>query len=146
MRFRIALILFPALAASLIADDAEKKEFEKLAGTWVVVEAEKDGKPLDRLQDGTLTITNQNFAIKTASGFELKGDLRIDPTKKPKTVEFAHQDGVLRDKTWEGIYELKGDELKLCYSEADTEKPRPTEFKTEDKSGLLSMVLKRQSK
>lgn len=146
MRFRFALIPLPFFTAFLIADDGEKKAFETLAGTWIVTEAEKDGKPLDRLRDGTLTIDKQSFTIKTASGFELKGDLRIDATKKPWTIDFAHQNGVLREKTWQGICELKDDELKLCYAEADTEKSRPTEFKTEDKSGLLFMTLRRSAK
>jgi hypothetical protein len=59
----------------------------------------RNGKPLDRIKDGTLTVKEQGFVIKTKSGTELKGDLRIDPSKKPKTMDFVHLEGLLRDKT-----------------------------------------------
>jgi prepilin-type N-terminal cleavage/methylation domain-containing protein len=37
-------------------DDAAKKDQEKLQGTWVVASAEQDGKPLDRIKGGKLTV------------------------------------------------------------------------------------------
>ena len=95
---------------------------------------------------GTLTVKDNNFAIKTAGGTELKGDLILDPAKTPKHINFAHQDGPLKDKTWQGIYELKGDALKLCYAEADSDKERPSEFQTLKKSRLLLIEMKREKK
>jgi uncharacterized protein (TIGR03067 family) len=145
------LLIGCALAVATLAtaradDEAAKKELKALQGTWKVVAAEQDGDPLDRIVGGTLVIKANNFAIKTAGGTELKGDLILDPAKKPKHVNLAHQDGPLKDKTWQGIYELKGDTLKLCYAEADSEKERPTEFKTLKKSRLLLVELKREKK
>lgn len=128
------------------AQDGVEKDFQKLRGTWKVVAAEKDGQPLDRLKGGTLVIKDQNFIIQTASGSELKGDLRLDPSKKPRTMDLAHQEGLLRDKTWQAIYALDGDDLKICYAEADSHKERPTEFATAQDSGLLLVVLKRDKK
>ena len=69
-----------------------------------------------------------------------------DPTKKPKHIDYIHQEGMLKDKKWEGIYELKGDTLKICYAEADSEKERPSEFKTLKNSKLLYLELKREKK
>jgi uncharacterized protein (TIGR03067 family) len=127
-------------------DDAAKKELKALEGTWKVVAAEQDGDPLDRIVGGTLKIKDNNFQIKTAGGTEMKGDLILDPAKSPKHIDLAHQDGLLKDKTWQGIYELKGDTLKLCYAEADSEKERPAEFKTLKNSRLLFVELKREKK
>lgn len=127
-------------------EDEAKKELKALQGTWKVVAAEHDGDPLERIVGGTMVVKGNNFAIKTAGGTELKGDLILDPAKKPKHVNLAHQDGPLKDKTWQGIYELKGDTLKICYAEADSEKERPAEFKTLKKSGLLLVELKREKK
>ncbi|MBN9119471.1 MAG: TIGR03067 domain-containing protein [Planctomycetes bacterium] len=137
-----------ALATFAVARDEEaaKKEQKALQGTWKVVAAEQDGDPLDRIVGGTLTIKDNNFTIKTAGGTELKGDLTLDPAKAPKHINLVHQDGPLKDKTWQGIYELKGDTIKLCYAEADSEKDRPTEFKTLKKSRLLLIELKREKK
>lgn len=148
MRFQRLAVLFVGLAvvASARAEDAAKKDFAKLQGTWVVTAAEQDGKALDRLQGGKLVIKDQNFHIKTASGTEMKGDLQLDPAKKPTHMDWMHQEGLLREKTWQGIYELDGDDLKLCYAEADSGKDRPGEFKTEADSKRLLVVLKREKK
>jgi uncharacterized protein (TIGR03067 family) len=135
-----------ATFAARADDDAAKKELKALQGTWKVVAAEQDGDPLDRIVGGLLVVKDNNFHIKTAGGTELKGDLRLDPTKKPRHIDFAHQEGLLKDKTWQGIYELKDDVLKLCYAEADSDKERPTEFKTLKKSRLLLIEMKREKK
>ncbi len=127
-------------------ENAVKNELKALQGTWKVTAAEQDGDPLDRIVGGTMTIKDNNFTIKTAGGTVMKGDLNLDPTKSPRQIDLAHQDGLLKDKNWQGIYELKGDTLKLCYAEADSEKERPTEFKTLKKSRLLLLELKREKK
>ena len=139
----LAVATFGAARAD---DEAAKKELKALQGTWKVVAAEQDGDPLDRIVGGTLTIKDNNFTIKTAGGTELKGDLILNPAKTPKHIDFAHQDGLLKDKTWQGIYELKNDALKLCYAEADSDKERPAEFKTLKKSRLLLIEMKREKK
>lgn len=141
-----ALFVGLAVVASVAAEEAAKKDFEQLQGTWIVTGAEQDGKPLDRLQGGKLVVKDQNFHIKTASGTEMKGDLQLEPAKKPKHIDWLHQEGLLREKTWQGIYELDGDDLKLCYAEADSGKDRPGEFKTEADSKRLLIVLKREKK
>ncbi|AWM40836.1 hypothetical protein GobsT_06130 [Gemmata obscuriglobus] len=127
-------------------DEAAKKELKALEGTWTVVAAEHDGAPLDRVVGGEMVIKENNFHVKTKSGTELKGDLVLNPTKKPKHIDYVHQDGPLKDKKWEGVYELKGATLKICYAEADSEKERPTEFKTLKNSKLLYLELQREKK
>lgn len=53
---------------------------------------------------------------------------------------------MLRDKTWQAIYELDGNDLKICYAEVDSKKERPAKFKTAKGSGFLLVVLKRHKK
>ncbi|MCI0705023.1 MAG: TIGR03067 domain-containing protein [Planctomycetia bacterium] len=139
-------LAFVTFTPAIADDDEAKKELKALQGTWKVVAAEQNGDPLDRIVGGVLVIKDNNFSIKTASGTEMKGDLILAPAKKPKHINLAHQEGLLKDKTWKGIYELKGDSLKLIYAEADSGKDRPTEFKTLKKSGLLLVELKREKK
>lgn len=127
-------------------DEAAKKELKALQGTWTVVAAEQDGDALDRIIGGVMVVKENNFHIKTKSGTELKGDLILNPAKTPKHIDYVHQEGLLKDKKWEGIYELKGDALKIIYAEADSDKERPTEFKTLKNSKLLLLELKREKK
>jgi uncharacterized protein (TIGR03067 family) len=135
--------LLPIAAASP-QEETIKKEVKDLQGTWVVIGAEQDGKPLDRIKGGKMLIKDENFTINTKSGTEMKGDLRIDPSKKPKTMDLVHQEGLLRDKTWQAIYSLEGDELKICYVDPDAKKDRPGEFTAEADSGRLLVILKRE--
>src|SRR4051812_9867312 len=94
-----------ALAAGPAEEDAGKKDRELLQGTWTVVSAEHDGQPLDRIKGNTLTLKGDRFTIKTRTA-EFKGTCKLDPTKKPKTIDFLHESDVLKDKTWQGIYSL----------------------------------------
>lgn len=147
MRFLMlgcALALFTA--AGRADDEAAKKDLKALQGTWKVVAAEQDGDPLDRIIGGVMVVSENNFHIKTKAGTELKGDLILNPAKSPKHWDYIHQEGPLKDKKWEGIYELKGDTLKICYAEADSEKERPAEFKTRKDSKLLYLELAREKK
>jgi uncharacterized protein (TIGR03067 family) len=129
-------------------DDAAKKDLEKLAGKWVVVSAEQNGEPLDRIKNGTLEIAAKDgaFTVKTASGSELKGTITLDPAKKPKQADLYHTEGVLKDKTWKAIYDLDADTLKLCYLEADSTKERPKEFKAVKDSEQMLIVMERVKK
>jgi uncharacterized protein (TIGR03067 family) len=139
----LAVLAIGFLLAAAGEEQAVEKDFQALHGVWTVTAAEKDGQPLDRIVGGKLTIKEVNFTIVTKGGTEMKGDVRLSPLKKPRHMDLAHQDGLLRDKTWQAIYALDGDELKICYAEADSGKDRPTEFKTQADSGLLLVILKR---
>ena len=124
-------------------EKAAQQEMKKLQGTWVVVGAERDGTPLDRIKGNKLIVRDNQFTIVTQSA-ELKGDLTLAPGKSPKAIDFQHQEGMLRDKKWEGIYKLEGDRLTLCYAEADSGKDRPGEFATQAGSSRLLIVVERK--
>jgi uncharacterized protein (TIGR03067 family) len=115
----VCLSVIPTLAQSGSAD-----EFKKLQGAGVVLGGEHDGKPLDGVKGGVLTITTEQFALHTASGRDLKGQLKINASATPPTLDFVHDNGTL----WEGIYSLDGETFKLNYIEAKDK--RPTLFVT----------------
>lgn len=131
------------LAGVAVGDDKANAELKKMQGTWKVVAAEKDGDSFDRIVGGVMVVKDNHFDIKTKAGTELKGDLVLDPDKKPKTINYAHQEGPLRENTWEGIYEIDGDKLKVIYAEAEGKKDRPTEFKTTKGCGHLLLEFER---
>jgi uncharacterized protein (TIGR03067 family) len=137
-----AALTSPARGAD---DKAIARELKKLQGTWVVVEAERDGAALDRIKGNKLIVKDHQFTVVTKTA-ELKGDLTLSPGKTPKAIDFQHQEGALRDKKWEGIYKLDGDKLTLCYAEADSGKDRPDKFETYDGSNRLLIVVERKKK
>ena len=68
--------------------------------------------------------------------------LKLDAGTTPKCVDLTVADGVQKDAVLEGVYELKGDELRLCVRVFG--KDRPTEFKSPEGSSIALLTLKRQ--
>jgi uncharacterized protein (TIGR03067 family) len=149
-RFLLCAGLLCSLAAVPVrADDAGKKEAAKLEGTWTVVKMEVNGKSLlekDKpeprlvIKDGKVT-SDDKQAPK--GGAELSKIL--DPSKKPKAITLPLEGSV----KFYGIYEVNGDELRVCGDGVDSameKKPegrRPKEF---DSSKGLLIVFKREKK
>src|SRR5262245_43015480 len=139
MRTTMRLAVMTLLTCVLVVRADDKDELKKLEGTWEVaglVAAGKDepykGK-LDKLvvKDGTLT------------GFGPEVKLSTDGTKKPKWLNMTFtRDGV--ERTVNAIYELTGDELKICLPLAPAkdsgkgfENKRPEGFDTTGKTEML---------
>ena len=70
------------------------------------------------------------------------GITTLDPTRNPKAINTWDQDGPYDDRTVPGIYELKGDSLKLCFARPGDQ--RPTEFTTKKGTGFLLVVYERK--
>jgi uncharacterized protein (TIGR03067 family) len=66
----------------------------------------------------------------------------LDPNATPKVIEFTFAAGPLQGQKCHGIYELAGNQLKLCYGPAD--KPRPAGFNAPVKSGYFLEVWAKQ--
>ena len=140
IRFLIVLWLVTEASGALYAQGSIADEFAKLQGSWTVTAAEQNGKPLDVIKGGVLTIADRNFALKTAAGNEFKGELRLNPTTSPKQLDFVHAGGTT---VWEGIYAADGDVFRLNYVEAGGRDKRPTLFATSADSAGLVIVMRR---
>ena len=136
-------LLFPVLAAALLTSFAsadDNKEFEKVVGDWSVLTFEHNGKKFTEDERSRPIVTFKgNQMIVERNGGIFPGTVRIDPTKAPPQFDLTLNDGPDKGKTFEGIYQLDGDQLKLCIREKGT--GRPTEFKGSD--GLVFVTLKR---
>jgi uncharacterized protein (TIGR03067 family) len=139
------MILFTAAllaAAGTLAGQEVRKEHEQLQGNWSFVQAEHDGHKSspDKLKALKLTIGADKLILRGDKGMEYA--YKIDPAKKPKTIDVTPRDGPDKDMVLQGIYELDGDELKFCISKPGRD--RPTEFVSKENSGLVLIVLKRE--
>ncbi len=82
--------------------------------------------------------------ISTPSGSAnraTKGQSSSNPGKLPKTMDIKGTKGPNKGKTFLTIYELKGDELKVCYDLSG--KARPTEFATKPDTQLFLVTYRR---
>jgi uncharacterized protein (TIGR03067 family) len=69
-------------------------------------------------------------------------NVALNPSTSPKSIEFTFAAGPLQGQKCHGIYEVAGNQLKLCYGPAD--KPKPTTFAAPAKSGRFVEVWAKQ--
>jgi uncharacterized protein (TIGR03067 family) len=143
-------MLFVLASAALAsgADDkkeAANEELKKFAGTWEMVSLEIDGKPVPAKDVKDITLV-----VKGDKATFLKGDketagttFSVDPTKKPKTMDATWTSGPNKGKKDLSIYELDGDNLKVCSTAGEQ---RPKKFSAKEGSGCNLVVWKRMKK
>ncbi len=129
-------------ATALYGQDATK-EMERLNGVWVATGAESGGTklPAEDIKDIRLTINDGTYTIRGKDD-EQKGTFKIDPTKKPMTIDITLETGANKGKTQLAIYDLQLGVLKLCGGDAD-KKERPTTFDTKNKPGVTLVTFKK---
>src|SRR5262249_39110051 len=106
------------------------KERKRLQGTWIVVSAEEDGKSDDSLRGIKFTFTGDKVTLERKGKKSDAVAFKLNPTTNPKQIDFEE-----REPPTLGIYEVKGDEMRLCYG-----RERPTGFK----SAAALLALKRE--
>ncbi len=133
------------LGTALGADDV-KKEMALLEGDWSMVSGEAGGQalPAEMVKTGKRVAKDGETAITFGERVYFKAKYTVDPTKKPKAIEYTMTEGPTKGKTHLGIYEVNGDTVKFCF--AAPEKDRPTEFTAKEGSGWTLSVWKRDKK
>ena len=146
MRMLFAVIAVACLVGAEPPADAVKKDMAQLEGEWVMVSGERDGQSLPEdyvktaarvAKDGVSTVTIGGMVV-------MKSKYTIDPSKKPKAIDFEALEGEAKGDKLHGIYELDGDTVRFCLAPAD--KARPTEFSAKEGSGRTMSVWKRAKK
>jgi len=135
------LVLGIGLALSF-AQAAEEPQ-KKLRGTWTATKAERDGKAADDIVGHRLSFTGNRFQILSKDGKPLyAGTIRVEPSKKPRAIDFEHTEGVLKGKAWKGIYVLDGDTLTICDNAPNLDKGRPAALEAKSGSGYVLITFK----
>lgn len=123
------------------ADDPIQKDLAMLQGTWRVKSAIRGGKEYpgeDLAQLSFIFKGDELISTRFANDFL---QVKLDPSKKPAAIDLVSK----KDKpAIQGIYEIDGDTLKLCWNHASTERPRT--FTSAAGSGTIYLVLKRVKK
>ena len=138
MRWAAVLGLACASLAGVRAED-KADDAKKLEGTWLVKSASFDGKAVDDMKDGQLVIAGDKLTIKPKERKEQEFTFKVDPAKKPKTLDLALVVKVPNAAPGLVIYDRDGDSLKLVIGSPDR---RPTEF-TDKGQALVTLVRKK---
>jgi uncharacterized protein (TIGR03067 family) len=143
--------LIVVFGQSIVADQAKEEAIKmdraKYQGTWTVVSLEIDGKKVADKHVNKITVTNHTdgtWVIQVDGKEVSRGASKIDPTRKPKTIDFMQTGGTEKARTSFGIYEINGQTRKLCF--APPGKERPTEFSARKGSRHFLVVFQRESK
>src|SRR5271157_1974442 len=115
-----------------------KPDIEAMQGTWDMVSLEMDGRKYPAvgaqiaIQGGKFTSLNM--------GAEYSGTMTVNESASPKTFDMTFETGPEKGKRSLGIYELDGDNWKICLGL--TGKTRPAKFVSAPGSGHALEVLK----
>jgi uncharacterized protein (TIGR03067 family) len=123
-----------------------EKERKKFQGTWTFESVEADGKkqPAAEFKGMTLTFEGDRFTVKKGDEVIMVGTQKLDPSRSPKAVDVKVAKGLNKGAVMLGIYEIRGDTLKVCFDPEG--KKRPTEFKSASGSQTFVAVHKRVKK
>jgi RNA polymerase sigma factor (sigma-70 family) len=139
----VARVVPSALAA--IDDTAKAKaELKKLQGTWLIATFEQAGvKKESEGKEEQIQIEGESFSLWHNGHVEVKGTIKLDPSKNPKEIDFQFQTGRRAGKTDLAIYAWDGANLKLCWVR-DGDK-HPTDFATNPGGKSVLLVLNREA-
>jgi uncharacterized protein (TIGR03067 family) len=154
---RIALVFAVSFVTCPTSVGAEPKPADDLAalqGNWKPLHCEFEGvsQMSPEVMKQVTVVFDKNeyylyFKDKDAEG-QPKAlvlallTVTLDPATSPKSISFEFKDGPYKGQKRHGIYELAGNQLKMCYGPGD--KPKPTEFKAPPSSGLFLETWARQ--
>lgn len=143
----VGLAFCPLFSTRAVAEDESDKDLKKMAGDWIPVAMELNGKkqPEEVLKSIKLSIKGNKY--NTVVGKEKdEGTLQLDATKEPREMDISPSVGPNKGKAIPCIYEIKDDELRVCYGLSLT--TRPADFKAGDdaKGVVMLMTYKRASK
>src|SRR5438874_7756146 len=131
----VALLSAPARARP---DDAPAKGPAELQGTWKLVSIEVGGEDTDPLGGG-----QPRWVIKGDKVFyggEELATLSADPKTTPKVIDLKFREPA---GTYEGVYEVEKDSLRVCLNKRADAKDRPAKLSTKDQPDWRLLVFVR---
>jgi uncharacterized protein (TIGR03067 family) len=141
--FAALLVCAMAVAFPLRADEVEERDTAAMQGTWAIESFTFDGNLMapEQFKNWRRIVQNNHVTWKNGDETLLELEIKIYPAAQPKTLDSTFAAGDSKGQTLLAIYELKGDELRVCF--ANPGKPRPTEFTSTSGSGQSLYVAKR---
>lgn len=150
--FMIGLLVFGVVSSGISiaddgTDDAVKKDRQLIEGTWQVTALEINGTKSNDEDVKKLTVVNGSdgtWSVRSEGNTVSAGTSTIDPTAKPKTIDFTATEGGGTGDQFIGIYQLRKNKRKLCFVRAD--KKRPTKFTSTAEDGQILVTFARIKK
>jgi uncharacterized protein (TIGR03067 family) len=140
----LAALATVAIPSAWAADDqTTKADMEQLQGEWSMVSGYADGQPMPEQMLKQMKRVCKGDQTTTTMGGQtfMKAKITIDPSKKPRTIDYEMTDGFSKGEKQLGIYEVEGDTFKSCFGKPGAE--RPADFTSKPGDGRTLTVWKR---
>ena len=142
-RLLCGVVLGLAVTAVGLAQDSAG-DLKAMQGAWLGRIAEIGGvEPDNKIKEFQPKVVIKGDAYTTFLG-DMKieeGKMKLDATKKPKAIDATPKDGKFKGMTLQGLYEIKGDDMRVVFGKPGGE--RPKEFKTAKDSEEILIEYKR---
>jgi uncharacterized protein (TIGR03067 family) len=141
--FVLIMSLFTLAPAMADEKDAVKADLAQLQGQWSMVSGSADGQamPEAMLASAKRVCEGDVTTVRIGDQLLMKAKFTLDPTKKPKTIDYDVSEGPTKGKKHLGIYEFDGDRVKFCFASPDAD--RPKDFSSQAGDGRTLSVWKR---
>jgi len=108
-----------------------------------MVSGSADGQPMpDDMRQQMKRVCKGDESTTTMAGrVFIKAKITLDPSKKPKTIDYLMTDGFTKGQRQLGIYEVEGDTFKSCFAKPGAE--RPADFSSRPGDGRTVSAWKR---
>ena len=137
-------VLFLTVGFLLAADAPEPRtDYDKIQGVWRITAAVENGKETPAACNVKVRIRfTADKMIVTEGEEKREGVYKLDPSRRPSTIEVTPEDGPNKGKKAAGIYQLSGDRLTICLALGEGN-DRPSDFTAKADSGRVRLTLER---
>lgn len=135
-----------ALAAPRAPAKDDKDDLKKLAGDWQVTGWKQAGNDLDKEELAAARWSVKGDKYKFAMGENAEeGTIKLDPSKKPATIDLTITEGADKGKQQPGIYKIDGDTVTFALA-VPGGKERPTDFTSTEDNNQILITMKRKKR
>jgi uncharacterized protein (TIGR03067 family) len=92
--------------------DRSDDDPRKIQGTWEIVSRTRGGKAISHIVARAEIVDGKYTLVDAAGSWRSPFVMALGPRAKPPTIDLKSEKGTF---TMTGIYELRGDSLRLCY-------------------------------
>src|SRR5262249_31059546 len=154
-RYGVAVLVIVSLFAAIRSQAADgnadeetvARELQAFKGTWRLSAKEEDGKKFSEEEIKDIIGTGDGlgkFSVRRGDKVIGEATVKLDPTKKPKSIDVSFTEGRHKGQTLLGIYEIESGAFRVCVARVGDE--RPAAFSAEAGSGHTLVVYKREKK
>ena len=96
-----------------------------MQGEWSMVSGSADGFeiPAEMRPTARRICKGNETTVTFGTQLIMQATFTVDPTKKPKAIDYQATDGPTKGETHLGIYEMEGDTIRYCFAAPDGERP-----------------------